>query len=118
MIHAEMLIDGHFIGGPCDQATGKQVIRNPYDGSVVGTAAEGGLDELRGCLDAAWDAFQTWRFSSVEERKALLLRIAELVREREGELVSLLTDEVGKPVVWSRGEVNRLALTFQFAAKA
>lgn len=117
MIHAEMLIDGHFIGGPCDQATGKQVIRNPYNGSVVGTAAEGGLSELRGCLNAAWDAFQTWRYSSLGERQALLCRIATLIRERSDELVELLTDEVGKPVTWSQGEVNRMAITFDLAAQ-
>ena len=100
MIHAEMLIDGPFIGGPCDQATGKEVIRNPFDGSVVGTAAEGGLSERRGCLDAASEAFQSWRHSTVEQRQTLLRRIAALVRERNDELVSLLTDEVGKPVTW------------------
>lgn len=117
MIHAEMLIDGHFIGGPCDQATGKQVIRNPFDGSVVGTAAEGGLSELRGCLDAATDAFQTWRHAPLEQRQTLLRRIAALVRERSEELVALLTDEVGKPVTWSQGEVNRTAITFDLAAE-
>jgi len=118
MVHCELLIDGHFIGGPCDQATGKEVIRNPYDGSTVGTAAEGGLDELRGCLDSAWSAFQTWRFSPRNERQELLRRIAALVRSRGEELVGLLTDEIGKPVVWSRGEVARLALTFDYAADA
>ncbi len=117
MLHAELLIDGHFIGGPCDQATGKVVVHNPYDGSVVGTAAEGGLGELRGCLDAAWDAFQIWRFSPVAERQALLKRIAALVRERRSELVDLLVAEVGKPVVWARGEVDRMAITFDLASK-
>lgn len=116
MIHAELLIDGHFIGGPCDQATGKQVVRNPYNGSIVGTAAEGGLGELRGCLDAAWDAYQTWRHSAVADRQALLRRIAFLVRERRDELVDLLTAEVGKPLAWARGEVDRMAITFDVAA--
>lgn len=116
MLHAELLIDGHFVGGPCDQATGKVVVRNPYDGSVVGTAAEGGLSELRGCLDAAWDAFQTWRFSTAADRQTLLRRIASLVRERHGELVDILVAEIGKPVAWARGEVDRMAITFDLAA--
>ena len=116
MIHAEMLIAGHFVGGPCDQATGKVVVKNPYDASVVGTAAEGGLGELRGCLDAAWDAFKFWRHSPLAERQRLLRRIAELVRERREELVELLALEVGKPVVWGRGEVDRMAITFELAA--
>jgi acyl-CoA reductase-like NAD-dependent aldehyde dehydrogenase len=116
MRHAELLIDGHFVGGPCDQATGKQVIRNPYDGSIVGTAAEGGFDELRGCLIAAHEAFQTWRLSATGTRQRLLKKIADAIRERRVEVVDLLVEEVGKPIAWARGEVDRMALTFEFAA--
>lgn len=111
-----MLIAGHRIGGPCDQSVGKHLVRAPYDGHGVGTAAEGGWGELRTALSAAHDAFQTWRHSPRRERQELLRRIAALVRERSEELASLLTDEVGKPIVWSRGEVTRLAITFDHAA--
>ena len=115
-MHAEMLIDGFFIGGPCDQAVGKEVIRAPYDGKIVGTAAEGGWSELKTCLDAAHEAFQTWQFSPRHQRQALLRNIANIVRERSEELAELLTKEVGKPIAASRGEVARLALTFDYAA--
>jgi len=116
MVHAELLIDGFFVGGPCDQSIGKDVIRAPFDGAVVGTAAEGGLGELRACVDAAHSAFEAWKKSPVHQRQALLRRVAALVRERTDELVDLLSREVGKPIVWSRGEVARLALTFDDAA--
>jgi acyl-CoA reductase-like NAD-dependent aldehyde dehydrogenase len=116
MLHRELLIDGFFIGGPCDQAVGKEVVRSPYDGDVIGTVAEGGLMELRTCVDAAHSAFATWRETPRHVRQGLLRRIASLVRERKDELVDLLTREVGKPIVWSRGEVARLALTFDYAA--
>jgi acyl-CoA reductase-like NAD-dependent aldehyde dehydrogenase len=116
MLHREMLINGCFIGGPCDQSIGKQVVRAPYDGAIVGTAAEGGLQELRACVDSAHTAFQCWRRSPRHERQKLLRRVASLVREREDELAEVLTREVGKPITWSRGEVARLALTFDYAA--
>ncbi len=112
-----MLIDGIFIGGVCDQGTGKEVIRNPFDDSIVGTAAEGSWAEADAALHAAKRAFALWRFSPISSRQALLLRIAALVRERAEELAMLLVAEVGKPVVWARGEVNRLAITFELAAK-
>ena len=115
-MHAELLIDGFFVGGPCDQSVGKDVIRSPFDGKIVGTAAEGGWPELRTCIDAAHSAFDTWKESSRVERQKLLRRIAELIREREDELVELLTLEIGKPITASRGEVARLALTFDCAA--
>ncbi len=116
MRHGELLIAGHFVGGPCDQSTGKDVVRNPFDGSIVGTVAEGAELELRGCIEAAHDAFGSWRKSSVTERKLLLFRIAELVIERKEELAELLVLEVGKPITWARAEVDRLAITFEIAA--
>lgn len=116
MVHREMLIDGHFIGGECDQAVGKAVIRSPYDGKVVGTAAEGGWPEVRTAIEAADQAFQAWRNSPRRERQALLRRIARLVRERSDELVETLSLEVSKPITASKGEVMRLALTFDYAA--
>lgn len=116
MLHREMLIDGHFVGGPCDQAVGKEVIRNPFDGTVVGTAAEGGWSEANAAIAAATDAFARWRNSSATERSDLLKMIAMAVRDRHDELADLLVDEIGKPRAWARGEVERLAITFELAA--
>ncbi|MFI5384927.1 MAG: aldehyde dehydrogenase family protein [Fimbriimonadales bacterium] len=116
MLHCEMLIGGHLIGGTCDQGASKQVVKAPYDGKVVGAAAEGDERNLRAAVDSAHDAFQTWRKAHRRERQALLRRIAALVRERKSELADVLTKEVGKPVIWSEGEVARLALTFEDAA--
>lgn len=116
MLHAEMLINGHLIGGPCDQAVGKQVVKAPYDGAIVGTAAEGDHRDLGTAVESAHEAFQTWRHSPRRDRQALLRKIAALVRERTDELADVLSREVGKPIVWSEGEVTRLAITFEDAA--
>jgi acyl-CoA reductase-like NAD-dependent aldehyde dehydrogenase len=116
MIHRELLIDGMLIGGPCDNSVGKVVVRAPYDGQVVGTAAEAGPYEVEHAVGAAHAAFASWRRSPRHQRQALLRRVAALVRERRDDLVDLLTREVGKPVTWSRGEVTRLAVTFDLAA--
>jgi acyl-CoA reductase-like NAD-dependent aldehyde dehydrogenase len=113
-----MLINGHFIGGECDQAVGKTVIKAPFDGAIVGTAAEGGFNDVRAAIHAADDAFQTWRHSSRKDRQHLLRRVASLVRGRSEELVEILSKEVGKPITASRGEVARLAMTFDDAADA
>ncbi len=114
--HGELLIDGHFIGGPCDQATAKDVIRAPWNGNVVGVAAEGNAADLRGCIDAAHTALQTWSHSPRHQRQQLLRKVAVLVRERAEELALLLCREVGKPITMARAEVARLAVTFDLAA--
>ncbi len=111
-----MLIGGHFIGGPCDQGVGKSVLRNPFDGSIAGTAAEGGPNEALAAVESATEAFESWRGSPPEERESLLRRIAASVRSREEELAGLLVAEIGKPLTWAKGEVSRLAITFDLAA--
>jgi acyl-CoA reductase-like NAD-dependent aldehyde dehydrogenase len=117
MAHYEMLIAGHRIGGPCDQSVGKELVRNPADGSVVGTVAEGGWSELSTCLAAAEDAFQTWRHSTPSERAELLENIAMLVLERKSELAELAVLEIGKPLPIAMAELDRCVVTFKLSAK-
>lgn len=116
MLHRELLVNGIFLGGPCDQGIGKGLSSSPYDGSRIGTYAEAGWSECDAAIHAARAAFETWRGTPRGERQRLLRRIAASVRERDAELVELLTMETAKPVTWSKGEVSRLALTFDLAA--
>ena len=88
----------------------------PYDAKPVGIVAEGGLDEALAAVTASRRAFEEFRHSPHSERKLLLANIAAKVRERQGGLAELLTREIGKPITWSRGEVSRLAITFDLAA--
>jgi len=88
----------------------------PYGGSLVGTAAEGGLDEAMAAVAAARQSFDDFRKAPRSTRKQLLTKIAIKVRERQNELALLLTREVGKPITWAQGEVARLAITFDLAA--
>lgn len=118
MRHAEMLIAGHFVGGPCDQATGKSVLKNPWNGRVAGTAAEGGPNDVEAAIQAAAEAFEGWRRTAPSERSYLLSAIAEAVRARRDELAALLVEEIGKPVCWALGEVDRMAVTFDLSARA
>lgn len=115
-MHGELLINGFFLGGPCDSSVGKEISRSPWDGSVVGTYAEGGLNEARTAIECAHAAFQTWRRSPRHERIRLLRRTAELIQERESELADLACQEIGKPIRWATAEVVRLRRTFEFAA--
>lgn len=111
-----MLIDGRFYGSPCDQEVGKGPAHSPYDGKIIGSAAEAGWSEVSAALDGASRAFETWRNSPLRERIALLRRIAVLVRERRQELAELMADEIGKPLGLAGAELDRTALTFDLAA--
>ncbi len=116
MRHGETLIGGHFFGGPCDQATPKDVVTSPWDGRVVGTVAEASLNDGRTAIQTAHAAFGSWKSSSRLARQNLLRNVARLVRERSQEYAELLCEEIGKPIRWARAEVERLAITFDLAA--
>lgn len=116
MIHRELLLNGVFLGGPCDQGIGKEIAVSPWDARRIGTFAEGGWAEMDAALDCATQAFEAFRKTSMAERGDLLARISEAVTEREDELAELLVLEVGKPITAARAEVKRTALTFGLAA--
>ncbi|MFN3728339.1 MAG: aldehyde dehydrogenase family protein [Fimbriimonadaceae bacterium] len=118
MRHGELLIDGHFLGGPCDQAIPKSVVTSPFDGSTVGTVADCDARHFDWAVDAAVHSFLRWRHSALEERRSLLRRIAERVRADREDLAQLLVHEVGKPILWAQAEVDRTATTFELAAHA
>lgn len=105
------------MGGPCDQSIGKTQHYAPYDGALVGTAAEAGWSEVTAAHDAAETAFEAWRCSEKSTRATLLSKIAETVRERKLELAELMAQEIGKPITQASAEVDRLAMTFELSAK-
>ncbi len=116
MVHQELLLAGHLVGGVCDQSVGKEQVYSPYDGRLVGTVAEAGPNEIEAAISAAHDSFRAWRDAPISDRGRLLRDLAGAIRGRRAELAALLVDEVGKPLRFALGEIDRTALTFDLAA--
>lgn len=92
-------------------------VRNPADTrEVVGTAAEGTLQDARRAIDSAQEAFGKWSATSPRTRGQLLLKLVELVRQRKEDIAALITKENGKPLADARGESERLANTVEYYA--
>ncbi len=93
----ELFIDGAFrpaaSGRTFDDVTGR-------DGSVVTRVAEGGVEDVDRAVAAARAAFddRRWADASPGRRKAVLLRLAELIRSNLEELALLESLDVGKPI--------------------
>jgi len=106
-----MLVAGRLVSGTCTEP-----VLSPWDRREVGTAAVAGPSDVEAALDAAVKAFVPWRRDPIRERRALLHRIAQLLRDQSEPFSRLLVDEIGKPITLARGEVQRAALTFDLAA--
>ena len=83
--------------------------RNPANGDVIGTAADGGVEDVEAAVDAAADAFGSWSTRTAYERSAYLYQAHQLMLERREALAKLMTEEQGKPIRMARNEVGYAA---------
>ena len=78
---------------------------------VVGVHQAADLEHVELAMKAAEEAFATWQYVAVEQRAALLLKAAEIIRERKFEFCAWLTYEVGKN--WAEADAD-VAETIDF----
>jgi 1-pyrroline-5-carboxylate dehydrogenase len=71
---------------------------------VVGRFQEGAKEHVELAMDAAWKAFESWKRQPVETRAGLLLKTAELLRQRKHEFSAVMILEVGK--TWSEADAD------------
>ncbi len=93
----QCFINGAFV----DAASGKTFDDvSPRDGHIVAKVAEGDAEDIGRAVRAARTAFEDGRWSRLApvERKKVLLRFTDLVRENVLELALLETLDVGKPI--------------------
>ncbi len=73
--------------------------------------------DARGAVDKTLAGFQKSKLLSSHERWQILSTISARIKDEKEAFARLITAEVGKPIQWSRIEVDRAALTFQLAAE-
>jgi len=97
------------IGGRRVKTEEKSQSLNPAKPSeVVGTFSTAGAAEVEPAMQAAVKAFETWKYSSIEERTNLLFRVSHLLRERKFELMAWMVFEVGKNWPEADGDIAEL----------
>src|ERR1700677_927082 len=106
------------IGGERSRTAEKIKSLNPArPGQVVGVHQKAGEEQAGRAMQAALDAFATWQYAAVEERAALLLQAAELIRKRKFEFCAWLTYEVGKNWVEADADVAETIDFLEFYAR-
>jgi aldehyde dehydrogenase (NAD+) len=79
---------------------------SPATGEVLGSFPRSGAAEVDRAVAAAKAAFEDWRLVPGPERGNVLFRFAELLRAHKGELVDLMTREMGKVKAEAGGDVQ------------
>ncbi|MGH3518629.1 MAG: aldehyde dehydrogenase family protein [Haloechinothrix sp.] len=112
-----MNITPYWVAG--EPATGTDLIevRNPYDRTLAGTTSNARPSDVERAIAAAHTARHQVASLPAHVRAAALDHVSKRLAERADEVAALITAESGKPIMWSRAEVNRGVSTFRWAAE-
>lgn len=113
MVHnLKNLVGGEFV----DASTGATIdVFNPArPDELVGSVPSMARADLDAVFAAAEQGARVWRRTGTLERGAVLLRAAELIRERKEALVDLIVAEMGKTRAEATGEVTKSAEFFDY----
>src|SRR5271169_5790759 len=93
------------IGGQRVKTADKIKSLNPAKPSqIVGIHQKAGKEHVEPAMAAALKAFETWKHTPIEERAALLFRLADLLRERKMDYMAWLVFEVSKN--WAEADAD------------
>ncbi|MGD9522008.1 MAG: NADP-dependent succinate-semialdehyde dehydrogenase [Tepidiphilus sp.] len=114
LFRTQAYIDGRWVDAD-DGAV--LTVRNPADGSVLGTVPKMGATETRRAIEAANAAWPAWRALTAGARARILRRWFDLIVENQEDLAVLMTSEQGKPLAEARGEVLYAASFIEWFAE-
>jgi malonate-semialdehyde dehydrogenase (acetylating)/methylmalonate-semialdehyde dehydrogenase len=99
----------HWIGGRsvAGESGRSSPVYNPATGKQTGALDLATEAEVDQAVQAAKQAFETWRTVSLAKRAELFFNIRELLHERREEVAKILTAEHGKVLSDAIGEVTR-----------
>jgi acyl-CoA reductase-like NAD-dependent aldehyde dehydrogenase len=98
--------NGAFIGGDWVAGDGEEIeVRSPGTGELLGTIVGSSPAQVEQAVEAAAEAFASWRRSPLLERVELCRRAFEICMERSEEIARMISREVGKTIRESREEM-------------
>jgi betaine-aldehyde dehydrogenase len=96
----------NFINGksqPSKSGKTSEVI-NPSTGKAYASAAVSNSADIDAAMSAASTAFEEWRDSTPSERQRAILKIADAIESRQDELISIESENTGKPIGLTKSE--------------
>jgi len=102
LLKTKAYINGQWV----DADSGETVaVTNPANGEIIAAVAKCSTAETRRAIEAAAEAFLTWRQRTAKERAACLRKWFNLMMEAQEDLALIMTLEQGKPLAEARGEI-------------
>ncbi len=106
---AEVKVYKNFINGEwVDSVSGKTFEnRNPADTrQVLGVFQASNQEDVKRAIDSAKEAYKKWRLVPAPKRGEILFRVAEILVKRKEDWARQMTQEMGKILKETRGDVQ------------
>jgi len=118
MVRVQVREHRHLIGGEWVPSASGQTFEtyNPATGEVLAYLARGNAEDVDRAVRAARQRFESkeWQEMSPAQRGRILLRIADLIRQRKEDLAVLEALDTGKPISQARTDVEVAARYFEY----
>jgi len=92
-------------------------VDNPYTGDVIAKCHVADEDLLEDAMEAADLAFKPFASLARDQRSDMLRNLSSVIEKRSEDFARMITSEGGKPIILSRGEVNRAVFNARYAAE-
>jgi succinate-semialdehyde dehydrogenase/glutarate-semialdehyde dehydrogenase len=90
---------------------------NPATGCLLKIYDVQSQAQAEAVLEKTWQAFLSWRQSGFSERRGLLLKVAQVLEKEKKDLARLMSEEMGKPVLQAKAEIEKCAMVCQYYAE-
>ncbi|HET9213622.1 MAG TPA: aldehyde dehydrogenase family protein [Gaiellaceae bacterium] len=110
----------NYIGGEWVGATGDDTFEtvNPATGDVLGSFPRSSEADVDRAVEAAKEAYESWRLTPAPRRAEILFRVAQRFVDRKDELTELMVREMGKVRAEAGGDVQEaIDMTFYMAGE-
>ena len=79
---------------------------NPANEEVLAEIAQADLADVDSAVDAALNAYKSWRLTPAPLRGEMLFKVGDILKQKKEELSQLLTRDMGKVIAEARGDVQ------------
>ncbi len=98
----------NYIGGKWIEAGSGETFytHNPATEEIIAAVSKSAAQDVGAAVQAAKAAYKNWRLTPAPRRGEILFSVAQLLTERKEEIAQLMTQEMGKILVETRGDVQ------------
>jgi len=108
-----LFINGEFVA---PEAPATLDVLNPATAEVIARVPDASAADVDRAVKAARTAFDEgpWKDATAQDRGRILLKLANIVRDRAAELAELETRNTGKPIVEAEFDIADVATCFEY----